>query len=65
MEANNLPSDEQYQAMLDRLAVVPDGVPVPEALELLAVRCVSRFLQEVLVLEVDVDVGCLGIATVV
>ena len=40
------------------LTVIADRIPVPEPLELLAVRCVSRFLEKVLVFEVDVNVGC-------
>jgi hypothetical protein len=43
-----------------RLAVVANHIPVPEPLELLAVRRVPRFLEEVLVLDINVDVGCLG-----
>jgi len=42
------------------LTVVADRIPVPEPLELLAVRRVSRFLEEVLILEINVDVGCPG-----
>jgi hypothetical protein len=42
------------------LTVVADRIPVPEPLELLTIRCVSRFLEEVFVFEVDVNVGCTG-----